>query len=326
MTRWCNVLVSLACLGMASAANAQSYPTKSVTIVVTAAAGGVTDIVARAIGQRLSEKWGQQIIIENKGGGAHVTGAASVANAPADGHTLMLAEAGTFIINPNLYKDKMPFDIEKDFIPITGLVRIHHALIASPNFPPKNLAEVIEAAKKNPGEITYGTAGIGSGPHVNMARLENVAHITLNAIHYRGATPAQNDVMGGHTNMMLISVSSALPAFREGKVKMFGIGSAQRLPQVPDVATLAEAGHLPGFLAGTWFGLAVTGGTPRPIVDKINKDVRDVMAEPAFKERFMAKQLYEAMDSSPEEFKAYIHDETQTWARVIKEQNLVIAH
>ena len=175
-----------------------------------------------------------------------MTGAASVANAPADGHTLMLAEAGTFVIDPNLYKDKMPFDIEKDFIPITGLVRIHHALIASPDFPAKNLAEVIETAKKKPGEITYDTAGIGSGPHVNMARLENVAHITLNAIHYRGATPAQNDVMGGHTNMMLISVGSALPAFREGKVKMFGIGSAQRLPQVPDVATLAEAGHLPG--------------------------------------------------------------------------------
>ena len=192
--------------------------------------------------------------------------------------------------------------------------------------PAKNSRKSSRLAKKKPGEITYGTAGIGSGPHVNMARLENVAHIKLNAIHYRGATPAQNDVMGGHTNMMLISVSSALPAFREGKVKMFGIGSAQRLPQVPDVATLAEAGHLPGFLAGTWFGLAVTGGTPRPIVDKINKDVRDVMAEPAFKERFMAKQLYEAMDSSPEEFKGYIHDETQTWARVIKEQNLVIGH
>lgn len=326
MTRWFNVLAALACLGMAGTAEAQNYPTKSVTIVVTAAAGGVTDIVARTIGQRLSEKWGQQVIIENKGGGAHVTGAAQVANAAPDGHTLMLAEAGTFVINPNLYKDKLPFDIEKDFTPITGLVRIHHALIASPGFAANNLAEVLETAKKRPGEITYGTAGIGSGPHVNMVRLENVAHVKLNAIHYRGATPAQNDVMGGHTNMMLISVSSALPAFREGKVKMFGIGSAKRLPQVPDVPTLAEGGNLPGFLAGTWFGLAVTGGTARAIVDKINTDVRAVMAEPAFKDRFMAKQLYEPMDSSPEEFQKYIHDETLTWGRVIKEQNLVIGH
>jgi tripartite-type tricarboxylate transporter receptor subunit TctC len=320
------VLASFCWLPMAMAAQAQPYPTKTVTIVVTAAAGGVTDIVARAIGQRLSEKWGQQVIIENKGGGAHVLGAASVANAAPDGHTLMLAEAGTFVINPVLYKGQLTFDIEKDFTPITGLVRIHHALIASPDFPAKNLADVLAMAKQKPGEITYGTAGIGSGPHVNMVRLENVAKIKLNAIHYRGATPAFNDVMGSHTNMMLISVSSALPTFRSGKVKMFGIGSAKRLPEVPDVPTLAEAGNLPGFLAGTWFGLAATGGTPRAIIDKINKDVRDVMAEPAFKERFMAKQLYEPMDSSPEEFQKYIRDETANWARVIKEQNLVIAH
>jgi tripartite-type tricarboxylate transporter receptor subunit TctC len=331
MRNWLSILASLICVSVAATAakpaQAQTYPSRTVTIVVTAAAGGVTDIVARAIGQRLSEKWGQQIIIENKGGGAHVVGAASVATAKPDGHTLMLAEAGTFVINPVLYaKDKLPFDIEKDFTPITGLVRIHHALVAAPTFPATNVAEVIEMAKNKPGELTYGTAGIGSGPHVNMVRLENVAKIKLNAIHYRGAAPAMNDVMGGHTNMMLISVSSALPSFRAGKVKMLGIGSAKRLPQVPDVPTIAEAGHLPGFVAGTWFGLSATGGTPKAIIDKINKDVRDVMAEPAFKEKFMAKQLYEPMDSSPEEFKTYIHDETQTWAKVIREQNLVIAH
>jgi len=327
MTKWLTILASLCWLPLATAAQAQTYPSRTITIVVTAAAGGVTDVVARAIAQRLSEKWGQQIVIENKGGGAHVVGASQVAKAAPDGHTLMMAEAGTFVVNPVLYaKDKLPFDIEKDFIPITGLVRIHHSLIASPTFAPKNFAEVLELARKKPGEITYGTAGIGSGPHVNVVRLENEAKIKLNAIHYRGATPAQNDVMGGHTNMMLISVSSALPNFRAGKVKMYGIGSAKRLPKVPDVPTIAEAGNLPGFLAGTWFGLAVTGGTPRPIVDKINKDVRAVMAEPAFKEKFLDRMLYEPMDSSPEEFQKYIHDETQRWAKVIREQKLVIGH
>jgi tripartite-type tricarboxylate transporter receptor subunit TctC len=327
MTKWFTILLSFCLLSLATSARAQSYPSKTITIVVTAAAGGVTDIVARAIAQRLSEKWGQQIVIENKGGGAHVVGASQVAKAAPDGHTLMLAEAGTYVVNPNLYpRDKLPFDTAKDFIPITGTVRVHHALIASPTFPAGKLAEVLEMARKKPGEITYGTAGIGSGPHVNMARLENAAQVKFNAVHYRGATPAQNDVMGGHTNMMLISVSSALPHFRAGKVKMFGIGSAKRLPQVPDVPTIAEAANLPDFIAGTWFGLAVTGGTPRAIVDKINKDVRDVMAEPAFKERFMAKQLYEPMDSTPEEFQAYIRKETQNWAKVIGEQNLKLAH
>ena len=327
MRHWLSALTAIVCLAGTATAQAQSWPTKTVTFVVTAAAGGVTDVVARAIAQRLSEKWGQQIVIENKGGGAHVVGASQVAKAAPDGHTLMMAEAGTFVVNPVLYaKDKLPFDIEKDFIPITGLVRIHHSLIASPTFAPKNFAEVLELARKKPGEITYGTAGIGSGPHVNVVRLENEAKIKLNAIHYRGATPAQNDVMGGHTNMMLISVSSALPNFRAGKVKMYGIGSAKRLPKVPDVPTIAEAGNLPGFIAGTWFGLAVTGGTPRPIVDKINKDVRAVMAEPAFKEKFLDRMLYEPMDSSPEEFQKYIHDETQRWAKVIREQKLVIGH
>ena len=326
MTKWLGIPAALACLSLAVPAQAQNFPSKTVTIIVTAAAGGVTDVVARAIAQRLSEKWGQQIVIENKGGGAHITGAASVASAPPDGHMLMMAEAGTYVLNPTLYKDKLPFDIEKNFAAVTGLVRIHHALIASPQFAANNLAEMIDTAKKKPGDITYGTAGIGSGPHVNMVRLENVAKIKLNAVHYRGATPAQNDVMGGHTNTMLISVSSALPNVRAGKLKMLGIGSAKRLPQVPDIPTIAEAGNLPGYLAGTWFGLAVTGGTPQAVVDKINKDVRDVMAAPAFKEQFMAKQLYEPMDSSPAEFRAYIRAETQNWAKIIREQNLAIGH
>jgi hypothetical protein len=217
-----------------------------------------------------------------------------VASAKPDGHTLMLAEAGTYVVNPNLYpKERMPVDVMRDFIPITALVRIHHALIASPNFPADSVADVIKMAREKPGTVTYGTAGIGSGPHVNVARLENTAKIKMLPVHYRGATPAMNDVMGGHTNMMLIAVSSALPQRRAGKVKMLGIGSPKRLAKVPDVPTIAEGGNLPGFLAGTWFGLAVTGGTPRPIVDKISKDVRAVMGEPAFKERFLDRLMYE---------------------------------
>jgi tripartite-type tricarboxylate transporter receptor subunit TctC len=321
------VLTALACLSPATLAQAQTFPSKTITVVVTAAAGGVTDVVARAIAQRLQEKWGQQIVIENKGGGAHVVGAAQVAKAAPDGHTLMLAEAGTFVVNPNLYpKGKLPFDIEKDFIPITGTVRIHHALIASSSFAPNTVAEMIELAKQKPSTVTYGTAGIGSGPHVNVARLQNTAGIKLVAVHYRGATPAQNDVVGGHTNMMMIAVSSALPNARAGKVKMLGIGSAKRLARVPDVPTIAESGKLPGFLAGTWFGLAVTGGTPPAIVDKINKDVRAVMAEPAFKEKFLDRLMYEPMDSSPQEFQNYIAAETKNWAKVIREQNLQLAH
>ncbi len=226
MSKWLCALLSAAALSLASPGHAQNYPTKTITIIVTAAAGGVTDVVARAIGQKLGEAWGQQIIIENRGGGAHIIGASAVANAAPDGHTLMVAEAGTFVINPALYsRDKIPFDPDKAFAPITGLVRIHHAMITTPSFPANSVADVIAMAKAKPNSVTYGTAGVGSGPHVNIARLQNVAGIQMVPVHYRGATPSLNDVMGGHTNMMLISVSSALPNFRAGQVKMIGIGS-----------------------------------------------------------------------------------------------------
>jgi tripartite-type tricarboxylate transporter receptor subunit TctC len=238
-----------------------------------------------------------------------------------------MAEAGTYVVNPSIYpKDRLPFDIEKDFIPITGTIRIHHSVMVAPNLPVNSVAELIELARKKPGEITYGTAGIASGPHVNVVRFENAANIQLNAIHYRGAAPAINDIVGGHTNMMMVSVSLALPIHRQGKIKMLSIGSAKRLPELPEFPTTAESGKLPGFTAGTWFGLAVTGKTPKPIVDKINAEVRAVMAEPAFRQRLIDNQFAEAMDSSPEEFKAWLQAETQTWAKVIREQKLTIAH
>jgi len=327
MTSWLRIMASLGCVALASSAQAQTYPSRTVTIVVTAAAGGVTDVIARAIGQRLSEKWGQQVIIENKGGGAHVIGAQQVVNATPDGHTLMMAEAGTYVINPAIYpKDRLPFDTEKDFIPITGTIRIHHSVMVAPNLPVNSVAELIELARQKPGEITYGTAGIASGPHVNVARFENAAKIKLNPIHYRGANPAINDIVGGHTNMMMVSVSLALPLHRQGKIKMLSIGSDKRLPQLSEFPTTAESGKLPGYVAGTWFGLAVTAKTPKAIVDKINADVRAIMAEPAFKARFIDNQYAEAMDSSPEEFKAWLQAETAKWAKVISEQKLTIAH
>src|SRR5215470_9345609 len=163
--------LSLGILLATTAAQAQTYPSKTITIVVTAAAGGVSDVVARGIGQRLSEAWGQQVVIENKGGGAHIIGAQVVAKAPPDGHTLLVAEAGTYVLNPTLYpKDKLAYDTEKDIAPITGLVRISQALIANNALPAQSVRELIDLANKRPGEITYGTAGVGSAPHMNVVK------------------------------------------------------------------------------------------------------------------------------------------------------------
>jgi tripartite-type tricarboxylate transporter receptor subunit TctC len=324
MTKWLGALVLLTALAGAAAAQAQSYPTRTITLTVTAAAGGVTDVVARALGQRLAQAWGQQVVIENKGGAAHVVGAQSVAKAAPDGYSLLVAEAGTFTINPTLYGNgKLPYDEEKDFIPITGIVRINQALLGHPSLPANDVRELIELARKTPGELTYGTAGIGSAPHMNMVLFESMAGVKLVPVHYRGAAPALTDVIAGHVNLMLVSVSLALPPFRTGQIKIFGIGSAKRMPLAPDIPTVAESG-LPNYEATTWFGLFATAGTPQPIVTKINAEVAEILADPQFREKFLAPQMFEPMASSPEEFADYIKAQRRKWAKVIREQKLSI--
>ena len=324
MTKWLGALLAVGCLSGATAAHAQSYPSRPITIIVTAAAGGVSDVVARALGQRLAEAWGQQVVIENKGGAAHVVGAQSVAKAAPDGYSLLVAEAGTFTVNPTLYgKGKLPYDEEKDFTPITGIVRINQALLGHPSLPANNVRELIALAKKKPGELAYGTAGIGSAPHMNMVLFESMAGVKLQAVHYRGAAPALTDVIAGHVHLMSVSVSLALAPLRASQIKIFGIGSSKRLAPAADIPTVAESG-LPGYEASTWFGLFTTAGTPRDIVDKINAEVVKLLADPQFREKFLAPQMFEPMASSPEAFADYIKAQTNKWAKVIREQKLSI--
>lgn len=322
MMTWTVLL--LGTLLAATGAQAQTYPSKPITIVVTAAAGGVSDVIARAIGQRLSEAWGQQVVIENKGGGAHVIGAQIVAKAPPDGHTLLVAEGGTYVLNPILYpKEKLAYDTEKDLAPITGLVRAYQALVANNGLPATNARELVELAKKKPGEITYGTAGVGSATHMNPIKFEYMAKVKLQPIHYRGAAPALNDIMAGHINLASVSVSLVAQLAAEKKLKVLGVGSPKRVAQLPEVPTVSESG-VPGYQATAWFGLATTGGTPREVVRTINAEVQKILSDPAFQQKFMAPQLFESMASTPEEFASAIKAETENWAKIIREQKLVI--
>jgi tripartite-type tricarboxylate transporter receptor subunit TctC len=308
----------------AAKVQAQTYPARPITFVVTAAAGGVTDVVARAVGQKISESLGQQVIIENKGGAAHVTGAMAVAKAAPDGYTLMVAEAGVFTINPTLYsKGKIPYDEEKDFIPVTGLVRINQALVAARDLPVKTASDLIALAKQSPGKLTYGTAGIGSGPHMNITLFESMTGTKFTAVHYRGAAPALNDVIAGHINLMSVSVSLALPPHRAGRVKILGVGSAKRLAPAADLPTVAESG-VPGYEAVTWFGLFAPAGTPREIVMKLHAEVQRVFADANFQEKFVAPQMFQPMTSSPEEFASFIKSEAQKWSKVIRDANLKV--
>ena len=189
MRRWFGALIVLLCLCGVTTAQTLSYPQRPITIIVTAAVGGVTDVVARALGQELSTAWHQPVVIENRGGAAHILGAQAVAKADPDGYTLLAAESGAFTINPTLYpKGKLPYDTDKDFVPISGLVRVNHALLADRSLPVANVSELIALAKEKPGRLTYGTAGIGSMPHMNMALFQSMAGVKLVAVHYRGAT------------------------------------------------------------------------------------------------------------------------------------------
>ena len=302
---------------------AQTFPTRPVTVFVTAAAGGVTDVVARAVGQKLSEMWGQPVVIENKGGAAHILGAQAVARAAPDGHTLLIAEAGTFVLNPSLYTpDKLGYEIGKDLIPITGLVRINQAIVAGNDLPVATIPELIALARQKPGELTYGTAAVASAPHMNMLKFARMANVKLQAIHYRGAAPALNDVMAGHINLMSVSTSLAAPPYHDHRLKILAIGSTHRVAQLPDVPTVAES--VPGYEAVTWFGLATTGGTPPDVIRKIDADVQAVMNDPAFRAKFMEPQMFESMAATPEQFSDYIRAEIQTWATIIQETHLTI--
>ncbi len=316
---------TLMLLAFNAAAHAQTtYPNRPITLIVTAAPGGVTDVSGRALAQALTKAWGQPVIVENKGGAAHIAGADTVAKAAPDGYTLLVGESGPFAVNPSLLpNEKVPYDVDKDFIPITGLVRIYQALLADKSLPVSNAADLIALAKQKPGELSFGTAGVGSALHMNMELFDNMAGIKMLPVHYRGATPALNDLIGGSINTMIVSVASGLPAFSADQIKMLGVGAPRRMPLVPDVPTVAESG-LPGYEANAWFGLFAPAGTPHDIVMKLDNEVIRIFNDPAFRTRFLEPQMFESMAGPPEEFSAFIKTERDKWAKVIHDAHIQV--
>jgi tripartite-type tricarboxylate transporter receptor subunit TctC len=323
--RFLKLAGSAAALPVASRiALAQDYPTRPARILSGFPPGGISDTYARLVAQWLSQQLGQQFIVENRPGAGGNLAAEAVAKAAPDGYTLLVGESGTFTINPTLLpKDKVPYDAEKDLLPITGLVRIYQALLADKSLPVSNAAELITLAKQKPGQLTYGTAGVGSALHMNMALFDSMAGVNLIPVHYRGATPALNDLVGGSINTMIVSVASGLPAFRAGQIKMLGTGSPARMPLTPDVPTVSESG-LPGYQATAWFGLFGPAGMPQDIVMKVDKDVIRIFGDPAFRARFLDPQMFESMAGPPAEFAAYIKAERDKWAKVIRQADIKV--
>jgi tripartite-type tricarboxylate transporter receptor subunit TctC len=313
-------LVAFGALLAANAASAQTYPSKTITIIVPAAPGGVTDVLGRSLAKHFSESWGQQAVVENKPGANNQIAAEYVAKSPPDGHTLFIGPEVTFVVNPSLYP-KLNYDPVKDFTPITGLVTINHALILHPSVSAQNVKELIALAKQKPGTLNYGTFGIGSSGHLNMELFQTLAGIKLQPVHYKGATPALTDVIAGHIQMMFISVGSAVPQWRGGKVKFIAVGAGRRLAQLPEIPTVAESG-LPGYGAVSWFGLFGPANMPANVVAKINGEVARLFASPEFKKNFLERQFFESIAGSPAQLAGYIKAEEPKWRKVIKDANV----
>jgi tripartite-type tricarboxylate transporter receptor subunit TctC len=317
MRGWSGSAVVVAALALAAMpARAEPYPSKTVTLVVTAAPGGVVDTIARALGQKLGEAWGQQVVVENKPGATNQIAAEYVARAAPDGATLLVSPEATFVVNPVLFA-KLPYDAAKSFVPVSGLISIQQALVANPSLPAASVAELIALAKARPGELNYGTYGVGSTGHLNMAMFETQAGVRFTAVHYKGATPALTDVIAGHIQMMFISLGSAVEPARAGNLKLLATGGSKRVPRLPDVPTVAESG-LPGFEAASWFGLFAPAGTPEAIVNKLNAEVQRIFADASFRHLVLDPQFFEPMTGSPQDFAAFIKSDAEKWARVLQ--------
>ncbi|MGZ5157845.1 MAG: tripartite tricarboxylate transporter substrate binding protein [Caldimonas sp.] len=312
-------LLGAAALAAATTALAQTgaagFPNKPMKIVVTFSTGGAPDILARLIGDRLTADWGQPVVIDNKPGAGGNTGADFVAKAPADGYTIVVGTVGTHSINGALYA-KMPYDMVRDFAPVTLLATTPNLLVINNDVPAKNLKEFIALGKKE-GKMTFASSGSGTSIHVSGELFKTMTGIDMTHIPYKGRATAIPDVLGGRVTMMFDNMPSSLPLVKEGKLRALGVTSAQRSAAAPEIPTIAEQG-LPGFEAVSWFALFAPAGTPRPIVDKLQLEVKKILVSPEVG-RKLAEIGLEVVGSTPDELAAYQRSEITKWAKVVKE-------
>ncbi|MEA9600454.1 MULTISPECIES: Bug family tripartite tricarboxylate transporter substrate binding protein [Polynucleobacter] len=318
-----NVIAALFLLLVASLGNAQtgSFPDRSVTIVVPFPPGGGTDAGARLIAQKLSTRWGQSVIIDNKAGASGMVGSEYVSRAKPDGYTLLIGNIGTFSINPSLYK-KMPYDPDKAFVPVSMIAELPYFLLVTPSVKANNVKEFIAFAKANPGAVTYASSGSGSGPHLAGEMFEKATGLDMMHVPYKGGGPAAADVMAGHVNMYFSTVLESIGSVKSGKLKALGASSLVRSPAMPELPTIAESG-VPGFDAASWIGIAAPAGTPPVLVDKIAADIKAVILEQDTKQTLI-QQGATPMPLTPTVFKARIESDRQRYAKVIKDGNVQV--
>ena len=315
-------LMALAAVAPANAQNAVEKQLSSdrFTIVSPFPPGGPVDTLARVLSEGLAKRYGQAAVVENMPGAAGNIGIDKVKRAKGDGHTLLVVPAGNLTINPTLMPN-FPFDIQKDFVPVTMLAKAPNVLVASPSSGIKSAKELVAQAKAKPGTLSYASPGVGSGLHLAGELFKQQAGIDLLHVPYKGTAPALNDVLGGSVPLMFSNLPATMPFIKNGKLVALGVTEAKRSPAAPDIPTLAEQG-IQGVTVTSWYGLLAPKGTPPAVVEQLAKDAAQMLAQPDVRERLKAQGMTDAA-MKPSEFSALIRDETAVWAKIIKARNIV---
>jgi tripartite-type tricarboxylate transporter receptor subunit TctC len=319
-SRCAAVLALIAALAAGHAAAQDAFPARAVRLILPSAGGSTLDTLARIVGDQLARKWGKPVVIENISGGGMVVGSTQAFRAPPDGYTLLVSPPAPITFNHLLYRD-LAYD-PRQFVPVALLAKIANALVVRRDFPAVNVKELIAYAKANPGQLTYGSQGAGSTAHLSASELEVLAGIRMVHVPYRGAVPALNDVLAGHIDMFFDTLATSVPLYRDGKVKILAVGSAERSPVVPEVPTF-EASGLPGFRSITWFAVVAPPGTPPALAMRINRDVVQTLMEPQVGERLDRLSLA-PMIGTPADAAKFFADETRLWGKVIAEANIKV--
>jgi tripartite-type tricarboxylate transporter receptor subunit TctC len=321
MNRWL-ARAAMAALSLAASFAAlpqDEYPTRTVTIVVPYPAGGVADLLPRLVAEKLTQKWGKPVIVENRAGASGNIGMAYVAQQPADGYTFALAPAGNLTVNPTLFRN-LPFDTARDFTPVTLLANVPNVLVVHPSVPVKTFQELIAYAKANPGKLNFASPGDGSGAHLAGELLKLDAGIDMVHVPYKGLAPAVNDLMGGQVQMMFAGVSTVLQQVKSGKLRALAIAGPHRLDALPGVPTVAESGY-PGFDVTSWYGIVAKSGTPPAIIKKVQVDMAQALKEPDVAKK-LADLGLEPVGDTPQEFGAVIQAESRKWGDIVKKANI----
>ena len=313
------LLASVAMFAAASGALAQAFPAKPVTFIVPFSPGGGTDITARTVANKLTAKWGQSVIVENRAGAGGILGADAVAKAKPDGYTLLIANVGTQSINPSLYP-KLPYNPDTAFAPVSLICELPFVLMASPKFAPDSVKELVALAKAKPDTVTYASSGLGGSPHLTAELFQLVTGTKLTHVPYKGGGPAMIDLMAGHVDLLFASVLESSGHIKAGKLKGLAVTHAKRSPALPDVPTLAEAG-VSGGESGSWIALLGPAATPAAIVDKVAADVKEVVAAADVREKLIAQGAV-PQASTPAELQKLIDADRARYGRIIRDKGL----